>query len=335
MDAFLSRARRRLLAGGMALGLAGALGPCLAAAAADYPTKPLRIVIPYPPGGATDVVGRVMAEALSAELGQQVVVENRGGAGGNVGADAVARAEPDGYTMLMGAITSHSIMATLEKDRISYKLLEDLTPVSTIAAVPLVFVVNPKLPIHSLKDLIEYARAHPGELTYASSGAGAPQRMAAELFKRQAGVDMLHVPYRGSGPAMTDLVGGQVLTMVETVPASLSFIKAGKLRALAVTTPERISMLPDMPTAAEAGLPGFEVASMFGLLVPAGTPAPIVQRLNTATSAALQKPEVKEKLLQQGAYAVAPHSPEDAAKRLRAEVEKWAQVIQDAKITAD
>jgi len=334
MHGHLSRARRRLLASGAALALAGALGPA-AAGAAQYPDKPLRLVVPYPPGGATDVVGRVLAEALSGELGQQVVVENRGGAGGNVGADAVARAEPDGYTLLMGAITSHSIMATLEKDKISYKLLEDLTPVSTIAAVPLVFVVNPKLPINDLKELIAYAKAHPGELTYASSGAGAPQRMAAELFKRQAGVDMLHVPYRGSGPAMTDLVGGQVLTMVETVPASLGFIKSGKLRALAVTTSERISMLPDMPTAAEAGLPDFEVASMFGLLVPSGTPAPVVERLNAAAGAILQKADVKEKLLQQGAYAVEPHTAQQAQARLRAEVDKWAQVIQDAKITAD
>jgi tripartite-type tricarboxylate transporter receptor subunit TctC len=303
--------------------------------AADFPDHPLRMVIPYPPGGATDVVGRVLAAKLSDELKQQVVVENRGGAGGNLGADAVARAEPDGYTLLMGAITSHSIMATLEKPTISYKLMDDLTPVATVAAVPLVFVVNPNVPAKSLKELIAYAKANPGKLTYASSGAGAPQRMGAELFKRQAGVDMLHVPYRGSGPAMTDLVGGQVNTMVETVPAALPFIKSGQLRALAVTTPERISMLPDMPTAAEAGLPGFEVASMFGILVPAKTPAPIVEKLNAAVTRVLQMPDVKEKLLQQGAYAVAPASAPEARKRLQAEVDMWAKVIADAKITLE
>jgi tripartite-type tricarboxylate transporter receptor subunit TctC len=327
--------RRRLLAAVCTLALAAGAAALAPAAHAAYPDRPLKLVIPYPPGGATDVVGRVIAMKLAEELKQQVVVENRGGAGGNLGADAVARAEPDGYTLLMGAITSHSIMATLEKKTISYDLMRDLTPVATIAAVPLVFVVNPKLPIHNLKELIAYAKANPGKLTYASSGAGAPQRMAAELFKRQTGVDMLHVPYRGSGPAMTDLVGGQVLTMVETVPASLPFIKSGQLRALAVTMPERISMLPDTPTAAEEGLPNFNVASMFGVLVPAKTPKPIVDQLNAALGRILVMPDTKEKLLQQGAYAVAPASADDARKRLRAEVDQWAQVIQDAKITVD
>ncbi|CAM3566960.1 tripartite tricarboxylate transporter substrate binding protein [Bordetella sputigena] len=327
--------RRRLLAAFCTLALAAGAAVLAPVARAAYPDRPLKLVIPYPPGGATDVVGRVIAMKLAEELKQQVVVENRGGAGGNLGADAVARAEPDGYTLLMGAITSHSIMATLEKKTISYDLMRDLTPVATIAAVPLVFVVNPKLPIHNLKELIAYAKANPGKLTYASSGAGAPQRMAAELFKRQTGVDMLHVPYRGSGPAMTDLVGGQVLTMVETVPASLPFIKSGQLRALAVTMPERISMLPDTPTAAEEGLPNFNVASMFGVLVPAKTPRPIVDQLNAALGRILVMPDTKEKLLQQGAYAVAPASADDARKRLQAEVDQWAQVIQDAKITVD
>ncbi|OZI20294.1 MFS transporter [Bordetella genomosp. 9] len=327
--------RRRLLAACCTLALAIGAAVLAPSVLAAYPDRPLKLVIPYPPGGATDVVGRVIAMKLADELKQQVVVENRGGAGGNLGADAVARAEPDGYTLLMGAITSHSIMATLEKKTISYDLTRDLTPVATIAAVPLVFVVNPKLPIHNLKELIAYAKANPGKLTYASSGAGAPQRMAAELFKRQTGVDMLHVPYRGSGPAMTDLVGGQVLTMVETVPAALPFIKSGQLRALAVTMPERISMLPDTPTAAEEGLPNFNVASMFGVLVPAKTPKPVVDRLNAALAKILVMPDTKEKLLQQGAYAVAPASADDARKRLQAEVDQWAQVIQDARITVD
>jgi len=335
MPQFVFTQRRRILSAAGAAMLTCALGAVPTAQAAEYPDRPLRMVIPYPPGGATDVVGRVLAAKLSDELKQQVVVENRGGAGGNLGADAVARAEPDGYTLLMGAITSHSIMATLEKPTISYKLMDDLTPVATVAAVPLVFVVNPNVPAKSLKELIAYAKANPGKLTYASSGAGAPQRMGAELFKRQAGVDILHVPYRGSGPAMTDLVGGQVNTMVETVPAALPFIKSGQLRALAVTTPERISMLPDMPTAAEAGLPGFEVASMFGILVPAKTPAPIVEKLNAAVTRVLQMPDVKEKLLQQGAYAVAPASAPEARKRLQAEVDMWAKVIADAKITLE
>jgi tripartite-type tricarboxylate transporter receptor subunit TctC len=327
--------RRRLLTVAAAVLALAALPGYAPSAQAAYPDHQLKLVVPYPPGGATDVVGRVIAMKLSEELKQQVVVENRGGAGGNLGADAVARADPDGYTLLMGAITSHSIMSTLEKKTISYDLMRDLTPVATIAAVPLVFVVNPKLPVHNLKELVAYAKANPGKLTYASSGAGAPQRMAAELFKRQAGVDMLHVPYRGSGPAMTDLVGGQVQTMVETVPAALPFIKSGQLRALAVTMPERISMLPDTPTAAEAGLPNFNVASMFGILVPAKTPKAVVDTLNAALARILVMPDTKEKLLQQGAYAVAPASADEARKRLQAEVDQWAQVIHDANITVD
>jgi len=200
--------------------------------------------------------------------------------------------------------------------------------------VPLVFVVNPSVPAKTLKELIAYAKSKPGEVTFASSGAGAPQRMGAELFQRRAGLQLLHVPYKGSGPAMTDLVGGQVLMMVETVPASLPFIKSGKLRALAVTTPQRISMLPDVPTAAEAGLPDFEVSSMFGVLAPANTPKPIIDRLNSELVKILQKPDVKEKLLQQGAIATST-TPEQAAKRIHEEIAMWAKVIQDANIKAD
>ncbi|HET7731791.1 MAG TPA: tripartite tricarboxylate transporter substrate binding protein, partial [Usitatibacter sp.] len=278
---------------------------------AQYPNKPIRMIVPYPPGGATDVIGRVLAQRLSTALGQQVVIDNRGGAGGNIGADAVAKAAPDGYTLLMGALTSHSIMATLEKDTIRYNLEKDLVPVAIVGLVPLVWVVHPSLPVKDLKEFVAYAKANPGKLTYASSGAGAPQRMCAELFRRTINADMIHVPYKGSGPAMSDLVGGQVNTMCETVPASLQLIKAGKLRALAVTTPQRISMLPDVPTSAEAGVPGIEVQSMFGVLVPAGTPKPIVERLNAELAKILAMPETQEQLLAQGAYAVKT-TPEEA-----------------------
>ena len=316
-----------------ALALAGTL-VAGAAAAQTYPAKAIRMIVPYPPGGATDVIGRVLAQSLTANLGQQVVVDNRGGAGGNIGAEAVAKAAPDGYTVLMGALTSHSIMATLEKDTIRYNLEQDLVPVAVVGSVPLVWVVNPSLPVKDLKQLIAYAKANPGKLTYASSGAGAPQRMCAELFKGKIGADMVHVPYKGSGPAMTDLVGGQVLTMCETVPAALQFIKAGRLRALAVTTPQRISMLPDVPTAAEAGLPGIEVSSMFGVLVPAGTPRAIVDRLNGEIQKVLATPDAQEKLLQQGAYAVRT-TPEQAAARVRQEIATWAKVIREASIKPD
>jgi tripartite-type tricarboxylate transporter receptor subunit TctC len=292
------------------------------------------MIVPYPPGGATDVIGRVLAQRLSTALGQQVVVDNRGGAGGNIGADAVAKAAPDGYTLLMGALTSHSIMATLEKDSIRYNLERDLVPVAVVGSVPLVWVVNPSLPVKDMKEFVAYAKANPGKLTYASSGAGAPQRMCAELFRGMTKADMIHVPYKGSGPAMTDLVGGQVLTMCETVPASMQLVKAGKLRALAVTTPTRISMLPDVPTTAEQGMPGYEVSSMFGVLVPAGTPKPIVDRLNAELAKILATPEAQEQLLQQGAYAVQT-TPDQAAVRVRQEIAMWAKVIKDANIKAD
>jgi tripartite-type tricarboxylate transporter receptor subunit TctC len=308
---------------------------CAAAALAQgYPVKSIKMIVPYPPGGATDVIGRVLAQRLSGPLGQQVVVDNRGGAGGNIGADAVAKAAPDGYTILMGALTSHSIMATLERDSIRYNLERDLVPVAIVGSVPLVWVVHPSLPVNTLKELIDYAKKNPGKLTYASSGAGAPQRMCAELFKGKIGADMIHVPYKGSGPAMTDLVGGQVLTMCETVPASLQLIKAGKLRALAVTTPQRISMLPDVPTTAEAGLPGIEVSSLFGVLVPAGTPKPVVERLNAEIEKVLALPEAQAQLLEQGAYAV-KSTPEEAAARVKQEIAMWAKVIQEAKIKSD
>jgi tripartite-type tricarboxylate transporter receptor subunit TctC len=225
-------------------------------------------------------------------------------------------------------------MATLEKDTIRYDLAKDLTPVAVVGLVPLVWVVHPSLPVKNLQELVAYAKANPGKLTYASSGAGAPQRMCAELFRLKIGADMIHVPYKGSGPAMADLVGGQVLTMCETVPASLQLIKGGKLRALAVTTAERISQLPDIPTAAEAGVTGIEVSSLFGVMAPAGTPAPIVTRLNAEIQKILATPEAQEQLLAQGAYAV-KMSPEQSGERIRKEISQWARVIQDAKIKAN
>lgn len=308
------------------------------AAFAAYPDKPIRMVVPYPPGGATDVIGRILAQRLGAALGQQVIVENKGGAGGNLGAEAVARAKNDGYTLLMGAITSHSTMATLEKGRLGYDLLKDFTPVQVVGFVPLVFVVHPSVPATSFNQLVSHAKANPGKLSYASSGAGAPQRMAAEMFRKQVGVEMLHVPYKGSGPAMTDLVGGQVNLMAETVPAALQFIKAGKLRALGVTTPQRIPMLADVPTVAEAGgaaWKDFEVVSTFGVLVPAGTPAAVVGTLSAALAKVMQDPEAKEQMLQQGVYGLPPQTPDKAAERVRTEVTRWGRLIDDAGIKAD
>src|SRR3954470_24666766 len=313
--------------------LAASLLPTAALAA--WPDKPLRLVVPYPPGGATDVIGRIVAQRLGTALGQNVVIDNRGGAGGNIGVDAVAKAKPDGYTLLMGAITSHSTMARLERGKISYDLQKDLVAVQVVGFVPLVFVVHPSVPVTTFQQLVSYAKANPKKLTYASSGAGAPQRMAVEMFRVQSGADMIHVPYKGSGPAMTDLVGGQVLMAAETVPAALQQIRAGKLRALAVTTPQRISMLPDVPTVEEAGWKGFEVVSTFGVLAPAGTPPEVLARLNTEIGKIMQDPAAKEQFLQQGVYALPPQTPAEASNRLKAEVAKWAKVIDVTGVKAD
>jgi tripartite-type tricarboxylate transporter receptor subunit TctC len=305
------------------------------AAVKNYPDKPIRLVIPFPPGGATDVIGRIMAQELSKTIGQQVVPDNRAGDSGNIGADMVAKSAPDGYTLLMGALTSHSINSNLDKDRIKYSLEKDFTPVAIVGVVPLVFVVNPSVPVKNMKEFIAYAKANPGKLTFASSGAGAPQRLAMEMFRHQLGLDLLHVPYKGSGPAMTDLVGGQVLSMSETVPASLQFIQAGQLRALAVTTSKRISQLPDVPTITEAtGLPNFDVVSMFGIEAPAGTPKNIVYKLSAEIKTILQRPDVQERMLAAGVY-VNYLSPAESSKRITRELNMWAKVIKDANIKAD
>ena len=296
------------------------------AAGKNYPEKPIKLVIPYPPGGATDVIGRIMAQELSKSLTQQVVPDNRAGDSGNIGADMVAKSPADGYTLLMGALTSHSINANLEKD---------FTPINVVGVVPLVFVVNPSVPVKNMKEFIAYAKANPGKLTFASSGAGAPQRLAMEMFRFQLGLDLLHVPYKGSGPAMTDLVGGQVLTMAETVPAALQFIQAGQLRPLAVTTAKRISQLPDVPTVTEAtGLPNFDVVSMFGILAPAGTPKGVIDKLSTDIKTILQRPDVQERMLTAGVY-VNYLSPADSAKRIHNELAMWGKVVKDANIKVD
>ena len=301
----------------------------------NYPDKPIRLVIPYPPGGATDVIGRIMAQELSKTIGQQVIPDNRAGDSGNIGADIVAKSPADGYTLLMGALTSHAINANLDKDKIRYNLEKDFTPVDVVGVVPLVFVVNPSVPVKNMKEFIAYAKANPGKLTFASSGAGAPQRLAMEMFRYQLGLDLLHVPYKGSGPAMTDLVGGQVLTMSETVPAALQFIQAGQLRPLAVTTAKRISQLPDVPTVTEAtGLPNFDVVSMFGILAPAGTPKPIIDKLSADIKVILQRPDVQERMLAAGVY-VNYLSPADSSKRITRELNMWSKVIKDANIKPD
>jgi len=320
------RAIRVLLPAG-ALLVAAAL-PAVSAAQ-DYPSKPIKLIIPYPPGGATDVIGRIVALKMSEALGQQLIVDNRAGATGSIGAAAAATAPADGYTLLLGALTSHSINAALQPN-LSFDLAKDFVPVGVVGQVPLVFVVNPKMPVKTLKELMAYTKANPG-VSYASSGNGSPQHMAGELFKSMTKLDMLHVPYKGSGPAMNDLIGGQVQTMIETMPASLQHIKAGSLRALAVALPARSANLPDVPTAAEAGLPDFIVTSMFGLLAPAKTSPAIVAKLTAALEKVLASPDTQARMEAQG-VVTGYLNPADSAKRIKAEIDKWTKVAKDANI---
>ena len=302
--------------------------------AQPYPSKPVTMIVPYPPGGATDIIGRVLAQKLSGALGQQVVVENRAGAGGNLGAQAVASAKPDGYTLLMGAMTSHSINATLQKETAKFSLEKDFAPIAIVGTVPLVLVVHPAVPAKNLNEFIAIAKAKSGDMTYASAGNGSPQHLTGEQFKLATKTDMVHVPYKGSGPAMIDLMGGQVKAMIETVPAAVGHIKGGKIRALMVTTKTRVESLPDVPTAAEAGMPGFEASSMFGMAAPAGTPKPVIDRINAELGKILQLPDVKANLLEQGVYAIHT-TPEQATQRIRDEVAMWAKVIKDANVKVE
>ncbi len=316
----------------VAIAVFGALP--LPAAAQDYPSKPIKLIVPYPPGGATDVIGRVMAQKLSVALGQQVVVDNRGGAAGSIGAAAAARSAPDGYTLLMGALTSHSINAVLYGAAAGFDIEKSFAPIAIVGVVPLVFVVNPAVNANTLMELVALAKASPGAITFASSGNGSPQHLAGELFQRMAGVKMLHVPYKGSGPAMNDLVGGQVQTMIETAPASLQLIKSGKLRALATATAQPVGTLPGVPTAAQAGLKDFEVSSMFGIVAPAGTPAQIVGKINAALKGILSQQDVRDSMLAQGAAATYT-TPDEAAVAIRNEVAKWARVVKEGDIKGD
>ncbi|TEA79500.1 Bug family tripartite tricarboxylate transporter substrate binding protein [Allopusillimonas ginsengisoli] len=300
-------------------------------AQAQYPEQPIKLLVPYPPGGATDVIGRVVGQALAERLNTTVVVENKSGASGSIGAADVAKSKPDGYTILLGALTSHSIYQNLYAKNATYDLNKDFSPVAIVGRVPLVFVTHPSVQADSLSALIAAAKKSPGKYSMASAGNGSPQQMASALFGITADVDFISVPYRGSGPAMTDLVGGQVNSMIETVPAAQSFIKSGALNALAVTSAARAPTLPDVPTAKEAGLDNFEVSSMFGVLAPAGTPPERINVLAEAVENSLQDKSIQDSLLAQG-VVVGYENPEQAGKTISAEIQKWHDVIEKANI---
>ena len=319
-----------------AAGLAAAcvaFGLTATAVAQPYPTKPIRIVVPFPPGGATDLLARDVAPKLTEAWGQSVIVDNRPGAAGNIGSELVAKSAPDGYTLEMGTVGTHAINASLYA-KMPYDHVKDFVPIILVAGVPNVLVVNPAVPANSVAELIAYAKANPGKVNFASSGAGTSIHLSGELFKVMAGVQMTHIPYKGSAPALQDLLGGQVQLMFDNLPPSLPHIKAGKLRALAVTSATRAPALPDVPTLAESGLPGFEASSWFGLVAPAGTPPSIVAKIDGEVAKWLATPEAKEKLSKQGANAFGG-TPEDFAKHITAETAKWAKVVKDSGAKVD
>jgi len=310
-----------------------AAAPTAAFAQQDWPTRNLRIVVPFPAGGTTDLLARAVAQRFAEVFGQPFIVDNRPGAGGNLGAELVAHSAPDGYTLVMGTVGTHAINPSLYA-KMPYDHVKDFVPVFLVAGVPNVLEVNPALPVHTVAELVTYAKAHPDALNFASSGSGTSIHLSGELFKVMAGVSMQHVPYKGSAPALQDLVGGQVQLMFDNLPSSLALIKAGKLRPIAVTSLTRAAALPDVPTIAESGYPGFEASSWFGLLAPAGTPEAIVTKLNAEGNRWLATPEAKDKLLAQGAIA-AGGSPADFARHIATETAKWAKVVKQSGAKVD
>ena len=296
--------------------------------AQGFPEKPIRFVVGFTPGGPSDILARALGQKLGERWSQQVVIENRPGAGGNVAAEAVAKSAPDGYTWLLG---NNSILATNQSlyRNLGYDPVKDFAPVSLVAVQPNILVVNPRVPVHSVLDLIQLAKKSPGKLNYASSGAGAAAHLAGELFKTMAGVDLVHVPYKGAQPALTDVIAGEVQLMFATSASVIPFIKAGKLRALAVTTARRSASVPDLPTVSEAGVPGFEAITWHGVVVPAATPAPLVERLNRDIVGALAQPDLRERLAALGAEVHAG-TPREFADYIASEIPKWSKVVRDS-----
>ena len=324
--------RRRALAA-----IALPLAPGSAHAQAAWPTKPVRIVVPFAAGGTTDILARAMAPELGKAFGQTFIVDNKPGAGGNLGADNVAKSPPDGYSLLMGTVGTHGINQSLYP-KMPFDPIKDFAPITLVAGVPNVLVMNPAKAqaagINSVADLIRYAKANPGKLNMASSGNGTSIHLSGELFKTMTGTFMVHFPYRGSGPALLDLIGGSMDLMFDNLPSALPQIKAGKLKALAVTSAQRSAAIPELPTLAESGIKGYDASSWFGLLAPAGTPSDIVNRLQVESAKALNSPALKERLLAQGALP-SGMPPADFARFIAAETKKWAQVVKASGAVVD
>src|SRR6185436_11817575 len=298
-----------------------------------YPSKPIRFVVPYPAGGPLDTVARLLGAKVTESTKQPVVVDNKPGAGGNIGAEIVAKSPADGYTILMGAVATHAINPTLYKS-VGYDPVNDFALITQVASTPNVLVVNPSVPAGNVKEFVAYAKANPGKLSFGSGSIGSAGHLAGELFKTMAGVDMLHVPYKGAAPAMQDLVAGQVQLMFDNFASANTQVKAGKVKALAVTTAKRSALAPDLPTIAESGLAGFDINTWFGIFVPAGTPRDVVERLHAEFTRALAMPDVRERLTNLGAEPVG-NRPEEFAAYIKAEGEKYARVIKASGAKAD
>jgi tripartite-type tricarboxylate transporter receptor subunit TctC len=318
----------------MAKALALALLLSFAAHAQDYPVKPVRMVVGFPPGGGTDVVARILSPRMSELLGQPVVIENRPGATGTAAAAMVAKSPPDGYTIMMGHVSVNAIAPSLFPN-LPYDVLRDFSPIAIAAAVPHLIVVHPSLPVASLAELIAYLKERPGKLTFPSAGNGSTPHLAGELFKSLAGVDLVHVPYKGTGQSMQDLIGGQHLVAFDTLAASAPHVRSGKLKAIAASTAHRIPSFPDVPTAEEAGLAGYVLTTWYGLFAPAGTPAPIVNRLHAETVKAMQTPDVRARLEGIGADGTVSRSPEEFAALVRADTARYAKIVKDIGLRMD
>jgi tripartite-type tricarboxylate transporter receptor subunit TctC len=306
--------------------------PPAASAAQNYPNRPIRFIVPFPPGGGNDIVGRIVAQKLSESLGVSVVVDNRGGAGGTIGTDVTAKASPDGHTMLINNV-SLAVNATLI-EKLPYDTLKDLAPISLLGRQPNVLVVHPSVAASSVSELLALARAKPGQITYGSGGVGTASHLATELLKLMTRTEMVHVPYKGLGPALTDLMGGRLQLIISTLASALPQVKSGKLKPLAVTTAQRSSFFPELPTMGEAGVAGYEFSTWYGLLVPARTPAPVVGRLNSETVKALNSPALKQQFAAQG-LEPASSTPSEFGAYLKSETAKWAKVIRAANIKSD
>lgn len=313
--------------------LSAAPGTVQTAVAADiYPVRPIRMIVAYPPGGGTDQVGRVMADQLAQQLGQNVVVDNRGGATGNIGTELAARAVPDGYTLLMGNVAPNAVNVSMFR-KLGFDPVKDFAPISLVAVTPNILVAHPSVPVKTVKDLVALAKAKPGVLNFPSAGVGSSSHLAGEMLKSMAGIDMVHVPYKGGGPALIATIAGQVQIMFATMPAAMPHVKSGKVRPVAVTTAKRSLAMPDLPTIAESGVPGYEAATWYGLLAPARTPKPVIDRLHGETVKILAGP-TRQRLEAQG-FEPDGGTPAAFAAYIKSEIAKWAKVIRTAGIPAE